>query len=105
MPDANGRILLGTLGIRVGTGQTTFALTSLYNDTIDNSNSELGQSDATQTDHGAYDLDMAGTGLYTGANDAPATLFTVGLAPVPEPTSLAIFGVGAVGLLCRRRAK
>jgi hypothetical protein len=104
MPDANGRILLGTLNIMIGTGQTTFALTSLHNDTIDNSNSELGQSDTnTITDHSGYDLDAGFPGLYTGANDAPATLFTVGLAPVPEPTSLAIFGAGAIGLLWRRR--
>jgi hypothetical protein len=107
MPDASGRILIGTLNVLVGSGQTTFSLTSLYNDTIDNSRSELGQSDGNTYTHDGYDLDWeVGNGApYTGADDAPATLFTVGLAPVPEPTSLAIFGVGAIGLLWRRRAE
>jgi len=27
------------------------------------------------------------------------------LAPVPEPTSLAIFGIGAIGMVVRRRRK
>lgn len=106
MPDGNGRILLGTLKVRVGTGQTTFALTSLHNDTIDNSNSQLGQSDSnTFTDHNSYDLDIGYSDLYTGADDAPATNFTVGLAPVPEPASVAVFGVAAIGLLARRRRR
>ena len=103
MPDANGRILLGTLNVRVGTGQTTFALTSLHNDTIDNSNSQLGQSDSNTFTQNSYDLDIGYSDLYTGADDATATTFTVGLAPVPEPASVAVFGVGAIGLLARRR--
>lgn len=103
MPDASGRILLGTLNVLVGTGQTTFRLTSLYDDTIDGSNSELGQNDGnTITVHGD-DLDVSEPGRYTGANDAPAATFTVGLAPVPEPTSLAVFVAGAAGILARRR--
>jgi len=110
MPDASGKILLGTLNVTAGTGKTSYILTSLNNDTINNSNSLLGQSNGNTTTQNpppfGSDLDVSPTsGAYTGANASPGDVITVSgpTTSVPEPASLAVFGVGAMGLLARRR--
>lgn len=104
-----GKVLLGTLDIQVGTGKTTYDLTSLFNDTINGGNSATGQTNSNTVTTNPVpfgsDLDVTQPGVYTGANDAPATVFTVNssASPVPEPASLAVFAAGAMGLLIRRR--
>jgi len=102
----NHEILLGTLNITVGTGTTTYSLTSLFNDTINNSSSELGQEDGNTTTLNpspfGTDLDAGGAD-FTGADAAPGTSFTV--APVPEPGSLSLLGIGSIALLSRRRRR
>ena len=110
MPDATGKILLGTLNVTVGSGKTSYDLTSLGNDTINNSSSAIGQSNGNTTTQNpppfGSDLDVTpASGAYTGANASPGDVITVGPAgsTVPEPASLAVFGVGAMGLLARRR--
>jgi hypothetical protein len=83
-------------------------LTSLDKDTINNGNSNLGQQNGnTTTEQPAplgSDLDVSNPS-YTGANSASPFTITVGpaVSPVPEPASLAVFGIGAIGLLVRRR--
>jgi PEP-CTERM motif len=114
MPGANGRILLGTLNVTAGSGKTSYILTSLNNDTINssaqfpNGNSLLGQSNGNTTTQNpppfGSDLDLSpSSGAYTGANASPGDVITVSGSSVPEPASLAVFGVGAMGLLARRR--
>jgi len=109
MPDASGRIFLGKVNITAGSGKTSYILTSLNNDTINNSNSALGQSNGNTTTQNpppfGSDLDVSpANGAYTGANASPGDVITVGgTSTVPEPASLAVFGVGAMGLLARRR--
>ena len=117
MPGANGRILLGTLNVTAGSGKTSYILTSLNNDTINssaqfpNGNSLLGQSNGNTTTQNpppfGSDLDLSpSSGAYTGANASPGDVITVsGGSTVPEPASLAVFGVGAMGLLARRRRR
>jgi hypothetical protein len=104
----SGKILLGTLNVTIGTGTTSYVLTSLDKDTINNSNSNLGQQNGnTITEQPApfgSDLDVSNAS-YTGADSASPYTLTVGpaVSPVPEPASLAVFGIGAIGLLARRR--
>lgn len=105
----NNKILLGTLHITVGTGTTTFTVTTLNNDTINGSNSALGQSNFNTTTLDptplGSDLDVSSAN-YTGANDEPAFNFTVSPTPTPEPASLALLGLLGGGLLMgRRRAR
>jgi hypothetical protein len=95
---AGGLILLGTIDITVGTAPTNFRVTSLFNDTINNSNSALGQSNFNTVAQDGTDFDVTQSGVYTGANDVPEFDFTVA---VPEPSAGAIFA--ALGLLARRR--
>ncbi len=102
--NSTGLIFLGTVGIQVGTGTTTYDLSSLFNDTINGSNSQLGQSNGYTTTFTSphHDLDVTSAGNYTGANAAGFYSFTVGPAGVPEPSSViltgltgALFGFGA----------
>jgi hypothetical protein len=101
---ANGLVLLGTVNVTVGSAMTTFDLTSLDKDTINGSNSQLGQGNGNTVSQDGTDYDVTQSGVYTGANDTPAYTFTVGAtSTVPEPASLSVFGIGALGLLFRRR--
>jgi len=118
VPQASGSVLLGTLDVTVGTGTTTYVASSLYSDTINGGNSVLGQSYGYTGTSGpspfGTDLDKseatpagaAGTaGTIDGGGAASSFTFTVGPAasPVPEPASLAVFGLGGAALLMHRR--
>jgi hypothetical protein len=106
---ANGLVFLGRATIQAGTGTTTYVLTSLHNDTINNSNSQLGQGNNNTVTlpgplHGGLDLDVTHPGQYTGANDAPPYTFTV--VAVPEPSPLLLVAVvipAAAGCMLSRR--
>jgi hypothetical protein len=95
-------VYLGTLSITAGSGagKTTFSVAA---------RSATGTN--TLTNGNGYDLDLtgnsgpnAGSPAFTGAasNATPAT-FSVTVAGVPEPTGLGLLGLGATGLLARRR--
>jgi len=51
-----------------------------------------------------YDIDDAGN-VYGIAEDPSGNLIAVEWVPTPEPTSLALLGCGAVGLMLRRRKR
>lgn len=102
-PPTNGLLLLGTIDIKVGSGTSTFALTSLNNDTIDDSNSNLGQEDGNTVTVNSTDLDKTGQSGFTGADAAALYTFTVSPTVMPEPGSISLLGLGALGLLTRRR--
>jgi hypothetical protein len=98
--NTGGLYFLGSQTVTVGTGTTKFALTSLDNDTINNSNSILGQSDGNTLTfpppNPGFDLDStAHPSLYTGADLAPTYFFTVSS---PEPGSLVLGSMAASAL-------
>lgn len=102
-PDSSGKVLLGSLAITVGSNATQYILTSLYNDTINGSNSQLGQTDGNTFtvpgSDGGYDLDStSNSSLYTGADAAPGFVFTISPAAVPEPSSMLLCGLAAAGM-------
>lgn len=74
------------LDVIVGTGTTTYELTSLRVDTIPQGPNGLGGVDGNTTTPVIggtyYDLDVTSPGLYTGADAAAPFEFTVS---VPEP--------------------
>jgi hypothetical protein len=98
-PDGNGDISLGNVTITpTAVGTTTFVL-----DAFNYTGSGTKADGVTITFDNSYDLDGNSTSpAYTGAIANPET-FTVTVAPVPEPTSAAVLGLGAMGLLARRR--
>ena len=108
-PDVtSSSIFLGKLLVTVGSGSTTYILTSLGNDTITNSsggNSQLGQVNGnTLTQLPApfgTDLDVTQQGVFTGANASPG--FTFKVNATPEPASMGLLGLCALSLLARRR--
>jgi hypothetical protein len=53
--------------------------------------------------HVTYDANNGGGDPLNGGNDVALYATAVGAAAVPEPTSLAVVGVGVAGLLLRRR--
>jgi hypothetical protein len=53
----------------------------------------------------ANSVTMSLTSLYSGSGFASVSLQTASGAAVPEPTSMAIFGLGALGLAYRNRRK
>lgn len=106
----NDLILLGTFDVTVGTGTTTYILTSLYNDTIDGGSSALGQINGnTVTELPAntppgFDID---SGTYTNSYGTPivnvtganaATGFEFIVTSAPEPSSVMLTGLVFVGL-------
>jgi hypothetical protein len=107
--DADGKIYLGSVKIDVGSGVTTYRLSSLFNSTILGGNGQLGGANGNTTTLNPrnllgsdLDLDSINSGDYIGAN-ATINEFTVG---VPEPTTM-VLGVvtlaGMVPVLRRRK--
>jgi len=102
---SGGLVYLGTLNVTVGTGKSTYSLTSLFDDTINGSNSDLGQENGNtlvlDPVGPGTDLDATGNSAFTGADAASPTQFTVS---VPEPSAFSLVGLfGAILLLRRSR--
>ena len=96
-----GLIELGLLSITAGTGTTSFSLTSINDDTIPGGAG--GGGDGYTMTANSFDLDATGQAGYVGADAASPTVFTVDpTADLPEPTSLSLLAMGALGLLRRR---
>jgi hypothetical protein len=97
------RILLGVVDVTVGTGITTYQVTSLRVDTIPQGPDGLGGVDGNTTtpviNKTYFDLDATSPGLYTGADEATPFEFTVA---APEPASWAGLFVAAAALPLRR---
>jgi hypothetical protein len=85
-------IYLGTVLISAGSGTTSYKLQAV-------------SGGGTTLDFQGNDLDVssASAPAYTGAGDASVTPFTFTITPTPEPASLGLLGLGALGLLARRR--
>jgi len=100
-PDANGDIkqLLGTAVFTItgGAGSTTLQMfPHLKTDGTTSARNNQRFVDAGTTSQ------VNGTG---GALNAPFDFSTVTVTAAPEPGSLALLGIGAVGLLARRKQK
>jgi hypothetical protein len=98
--------LLGSTTVAVGSNpNATFQVVSFKNTPTGDGNVHAGQDGNTLTtnfndlDAGTYPGGTAATGA-----DANPTTFSIA-SPVPEPASMALFAVGAVGLLARRRRR
>jgi PEP-CTERM motif len=95
VPNASGDIQIGSVTI-TPTVTTTYVLGA-------ENYPATKSADLTTTFTNGYDLDANSTSpAYTGAIANPET-FSVVVAPVPEPASAAVLGIGALGLLTRRR--
>ncbi len=95
LPNASGDIQIGSITITTNVSNTFVLGAENYPATK--------SADLTTTFNSLYDLDPNSTSpAYTGAIANPET-FSIVVAPVPEPTSLAVLGIGALGLLTRRR--
>jgi hypothetical protein len=66
---------------------------------------ELAGMDANQYDGGSAYSTAAKGDLNTGTVYAGDRTFVVGLTAVPEPSTLALAGLGGLALLFRRRVK
>jgi hypothetical protein len=67
---------------------------------------------AAQTTAGGLEFDALSIGWrYAGTTGDPASIMDISALevttnlPIPEPTSLAVLGLGAFGVLCRRRTR
>ena len=93
--------LLGSVTVGVGaTPSANFAVESLH-DAPTNDGAPGAGADGNTLSFAGNDLDAGGFSGVTGA-DGHATPFAI-TSTVPEPASLAIFGLAGVGLLMRRR--
>jgi hypothetical protein len=85
-------IYLGTVLIQAGSGTTSYKLQAI-------------SGGGSTLDFLGNDLDVTSTTppVYTGAADPSVTPFTFSVTAAPEPASLGLLGLGALGLLARRR--
>jgi hypothetical protein len=106
--DADGKIFLGSVQFAVGTGQTTYQLSSLFNSTVLGGNGQLGGANGNTTTFLpsplGSDLDTT-TAAYVGANGIVNTIVIGPSVAVPEPTSLIFGGLAVAGVIpaVRRR--
>ena len=104
MSGTTNTVMLATLTITVGTGATTYTLSSIGTDGI----SGGGTPTTGNTISNTYDYDAGSAGLFTGASAfSPVYTFTV-TPNVPEPSSMLLCGLAACGGIVtavRRRGK
>jgi hypothetical protein len=104
MTNSSGQIEIGTVTIMPqSVGATNFVLANYkYPATTGGYTITFGNGPGAS--QGGFDLDVSqsGANAYTGASASPET-FTVTATAVPEPTVLSLAGIGAFGLVRRRR--
>jgi hypothetical protein len=106
-PQVYGGLVASVSGLN-GWEQSTFAdlrnkLTDSDIDTLSNATSPFGPTDMT---HGfVWDFTLQANGTANGADQFVGSLVKYVNNPVPEPSTIAVLGIAAAGLLARRRRK
>jgi len=97
--------LLGSVTVGVGaTPNASFKVESLHDSPTNDGAPAAGADGNTLSFNSGNDLDAGGFSAgVVGADGHPTSFAISSASPVPEPASLAVFGVGAMGLLMRRR--
>jgi PEP-CTERM motif len=103
-PDGNGAIEIGSITITTSATNTYTLANYFYPIVKGGDTSTFGNGPGASV--GGFDLDVtqSGQNAYTGA-DTTANLesFVVNVAAVPEPATASLLGIGALGILARRR--
>lgn len=110
LTDANPAVfggLVASVSNLTGWEQSTFSslrnkLTDTDIDVLDNATSPLS-GDLTQGF--VWDITLAANGSANGADQFVGSLVKYVNNPVPEPTTLAVFGIAAVGMLAKKRRR